>query len=72
MNGCRVNTLLLYERKITMNTIANTSVFGGIKVTVHIPEDIPEYVKREKINYLYEILKPQEEKAAAIIFATGT
>ena len=34
---------------------------NGIKVTVHIPDDgeIPEYIKREKINQLYDILAPK-------------
>lgn len=44
-----------------MKTKNNTST-SGIKVTVHIPEGIPESVKREKINYLYDVLKPREDK----------
>jgi hypothetical protein len=31
-----------------------------IKVTVQIPDKVPNHVKREKINRLYEILKPQK------------
>jgi len=34
---------------------------NGIKVTIHIPENVSEYVKQEKINYLYEVLKPQKK-----------
>lgn len=30
-----------------------------IKMTVHIPENIPEYIKRKKINFLYDALKPK-------------
>jgi hypothetical protein len=30
-----------------------------IKVTVHTPDSIPESVRRQKINKLYDILKPQ-------------
>lgn len=40
----------------------NNMSSSGIKVTVHIPEGIPESVKREKINYLYDVLKPREDK----------
>lgn len=57
-----MGVIIFCERKITMNTTTNSSVFEGIKVTVHIPTDIPEYVKRAKINYLYDVLKPRENK----------
>lgn len=40
----------------------NNMSSSGIKVTIHIPEGIPESVKREKINYLYDVLKPREDK----------
>ncbi len=29
------------------------------KVTIHMPEKIPESVRRQKINRLYEILSPK-------------
>ncbi len=34
---------------------------SGIKVTVHIPDEgeIPEYIKKQKINQLYDILAPK-------------
>lgn len=34
---------------------------NGIKVTVHIPVEgeIPEYIKQQKINQLYDILAPK-------------
>lgn len=37
---------------------------SGIKVTVHIPEegDIPEYIRQQKINQLYDILAPKEKE----------
>lgn len=33
----------------------------NIKVTVHIPENVPECIKREKINFLYDMLKPKKK-----------
>ena len=38
---------------------------SGIRVTVSYPENVPEYLKREKINRMYEILsgeKPEQKK----------
>lgn len=34
---------------------------SGIKVTVHIPDEgeIPEYIKQQKINQIYDILAPK-------------
>lgn len=34
---------------------------NGIKITVHIPDkgEIPEYIKQQKINQLYDILAPK-------------
>ena len=31
---------------------------NGIKVTSHIPEDVSESFKRNRINQIYDILKP--------------
>ena len=33
---------------------------NGIKVTSHIPEDVSESFKRNRINQIYDILKPHE------------
>lgn len=44
-----------------METKNNTST-SGIKVTVHIPENIAKNIKREIINHLYDVLKPREDK----------
>ena len=33
---------------------------SGIKVTSHIPEDVSESFKRNRINQIYDILKPHE------------
>ena len=42
---------------------------NGIKVTVHIPVDgeIPEHIKQQKINQLYDILAPTGCADCAII-----
>ena len=34
----------------------------GIKVTVHIPENLNETSRRQKINRLYDILKPKASR----------
>lgn len=35
-----------------------------VKVTIHIPDKISENIKQDKINRLYEILKPKDKKSA--------
>jgi len=37
----------------------NTESSTGIKVTVHVPEKVPEAVKKRKIDMIYEILSPK-------------
>ena len=34
---------------------------NGIKVTSYIPENVSESVKRNRINQIYDILKPGEK-----------
>ncbi|MCI7497870.1 MAG: hypothetical protein MSA82_00485 [Oscillospiraceae bacterium] len=34
---------------------------NGIKVTSYIPENVSESVKRNRINQIYDILKPHEK-----------
>lgn len=36
--------------------------YDGIKVIVHIPENVSESVKRNRINQIYDILKPNNKK----------
>lgn len=31
----------------------------GIRLTVHLPENIPETVRQQKINRIYDILTPE-------------
>ena len=35
-----------------------------VKVTIHVSDKISENVKQQKINRLYEILKPKDKKTA--------
>ena len=35
---------------------------NGIKVTSYIPENVSESVKRNRINQIYDILKPHEQE----------
>ena len=35
-----------------------------VKVTIHVPDKISENIKQQKINRLYEILKPKDKKSA--------
>ena len=37
------------------------STVNGIKVTAYIPENVSESVKRNRINQIYDILKPVEK-----------
>ena len=46
---------LLMGERIIEHTINN------IKVTIHIPENVSESVKRNRINQIYDILKPDKE-----------
>ena len=36
--------------------------YDGIKVTIHIPENVSESVKRNRINQIYDILNPNDKK----------
>lgn len=35
-----------------------------VKVTIHVPDKISENIKQQKINRLYDILKPKDKKSA--------
>lgn len=36
----------------------------AVKVTIYIPDKISENTKQQKINRLYDILKPKDKKSA--------
>ena len=42
-----------------MNKNKNTQT--EVKVTIHTPDKISESIKQQKINRLYDILKPKNE-----------
>jgi hypothetical protein len=49
------------NNKIINTNSKDTSAF---KVTIHIPDTVSDSVKQQKINKLYDILKPKKETAA--------
>lgn len=49
------------NNKIINTNSKDTSAF---KVTIHIPDTVPDSVKQQKINKLYDILKPKKKNAA--------
>ncbi len=53
------------NNKIINNTVeTNSNDISAFKVTIHIPDTVPDSVKQQKINRLYDILKPKKETAA--------
>ncbi|MCM1166285.1 MAG: hypothetical protein NC299_10405 [Lachnospiraceae bacterium] len=48
-------------------TVETHTSANGIKVTVHIPdkEDVPEYIRQQKINQLYDLLAPKADNGNA-------
>lgn len=36
----------------------------AVKITIHVPDKISENIKQQKINRLYDILKPKDKKSA--------
>lgn len=42
-----------------VRSAVKTALPKGIKVTVHIPENLNETSRRQKINRIYDILKPE-------------
>ena len=48
-------SIMLMKERIIERTV------NGIKVTSYIPENVSESVKRNRINQIYDILKPHEK-----------
>jgi hypothetical protein len=46
------------------NKNINTIAVTDIKVTVQIPEKVAEHIMHEKINIIYDILKPKSNSEA--------
>ena len=49
-------SVMLMKERIIERTV------NGIKVTSYIPENVSESVKRNRINQIYDILKPHEQE----------
>ena len=49
------------HKNITEKIVEKTSD-SGIKVTVHIPDSVPEAVRQQKINQIYDILTKPKNK----------
>lgn len=43
----------------------NTNTQAEVKVTIHIPDKVSDCIRQQKINRLYDILKPRKDKNAA-------
>ena len=48
--------------KTMISGVTKEERINGINVRIHIPENVPEVIRREKINYLYEILSKKKVK----------
>ena len=48
--------------KTMISGVTREERINGINVRIHIPENVPEVIRREKINYLYEILSKKKVK----------
>lgn len=46
----------IFSNAGTKDTALTDKPNGGIKVTIHIPENINERMQRQKINRIYDIL----------------
>lgn len=52
----------MIRNELTLNTTTNINASAEIKVTIHLPEDVSEVVRQQKINHLYDVLKPKPPK----------
>lgn len=44
------------DRTTKKSEIVSSDMPVAVKVTIHIPDDVPELVKQQKINRIYDIL----------------
>ena len=55
----------MINNTIISNTVdTNSKDTLAFKVTIHIPDTVADSVKQQKINKLYDILKPKKDNAA--------
>ena len=52
----------MIRNELTLNNANETNASAEIKVTIHLPEDVSEVVRQQKINHLYDVLKPKPPK----------
>ena len=52
----------MIRNELTSNNTNETNTSAEIKVTIHLPEDVSEIVRQQKINHLYDVLKPKSPK----------
>ena len=55
-NVCTTNAAVESMERETLSSSACTS---DVKVTIHLPDEVSEAVRQQKINHLYDILKPK-------------
>ena len=58
-NVCATNAAVESAERETQSSSVCTC---GVKVTIHLPDEVSETVRQQKINHLYDILKPKQEK----------
>ena len=51
-------TAIAFAARDDTKASVETKVSNGIVVRIHIPEDVPETTRRQKINRIYDILNP--------------
>ena len=45
------------------NKLSGTATVNGIKVTITVPDSINTVVRQQKINRIYDLLKPKNKTA---------
>ncbi len=57
MDECKIITANMADNGNSHT--ANSNALNKIKLTVHIPENIQENVRQQKVNRIYDILNPE-------------
>lgn len=57
MDECKIITANMADNGSSHTT--NSNALNKIKLTVHIPENIQENVRQQKVNKIYDILNPE-------------
>lgn len=56
----RRNELFTTTTIVDSNELSAKNETAEIMVKVHVPDNISENIKQQKINHLYDILKPKD------------